>query len=76
MKLARRADTSKLIIWHLKHLKRVAAEMARSFTGAAMGVRDGADAAAHSLANECEAGTRGTPTAVRIQGLMNLSKGK
>lgn len=50
--------------------------MARSFTGAAMGVRDGADAAAHSLTNECEAGTRGTPTAVRIQGLMNLSKGK
>lgn len=37
---------------------------------------DGADAAAHSLANECEAGTRGTPTAVRIRGLMNLSKGK
>lgn len=27
-------------------------------------------------ANECEAGTQETPTAVHIQGLMNLSKGK
>ena len=26
-------------------------------------------------ANECEAGTQGTPTAIHTEGLMNLSKG-
>lgn len=65
-KIARRADTSRLIISPLKHLD-----------GDCVCVR--AMKSMHlqiHRANECESGTSGTPTAARIQGLMNLSEGK
>lgn len=76
-KLAQRADTSQLIISHLKHLEHARAELAFSITAeVTLCVCDGKMQLHIHSANECEAGTQGTPTAIHIQGLMNLSEGK
>lgn len=74
---SRKTDTSQLIISHLKHQEHAGAKLA-GISGRVCDlvcVMETMHLQIHS-ANECEAGTQETPTAVHIQGLMNLSKGK